>query len=163
MTQGKLHVNPALMSLNPGFPFWSQDKSKCNWWYWQKNGKDIFISKHIYCTPATSFCPRVGVVQNTELFMSEHGMPERWMGMSLESFVFMPLSLQEALGHTLTSQTLFNAVPPIFTVRQQPLQMVWHQRSLRNPDFIGEIDISRNKLFRRILKFFGDFKDMTEQ
>lgn len=47
--------------------------------------------------------------------------------------------------------------------RQQPLQMVWHHRSLKNPDFKGEISISRNKLFRRILKFFGDFKDMTVQ
>lgn len=34
-----------------------------------------------------------------------HGMPEGWMGMSLEGFIFMPLSLHEALVHILKSQT----------------------------------------------------------
>lgn len=53
---------------------------------------------------------------------------------------------------------------PMLRIRQQSLQTVWHHlRSLRNPDFMGEISISRDKLFKRILKFFGDFNDLTVQ
>jgi len=54
--------------------------------------------------------------------------------------------------------------PPInLLVRQQPLQRVWLHRSLRNQDFMREVCISRSKPFTGILKFFGDFKDVTVQ
>lgn len=41
--------------------------------------------------------------------------PGGWMGMSLEDFLFMALSLHKALEHTLTSQALFNAVSPMLS------------------------------------------------
>jgi len=66
-----------------------------------------------------SLCPQVSMAFCSSTWSPLQGQQlglgrlEGWMGMALEDFLFTALSPHEALGHTLKSHTLFNAVSPM--------------------------------------------------
>lgn len=122
MTQGKPHANPALVSLSPGCPFWSQDKSKCNWW--RKMPKTyifhrIFTVKiqHIYCTPGTPFCPRVGVVGIIMLISQVQVALKQWAMLSLSIWATMTFLIFYLIVYYLLFSLLStNTDPDLYTL-----------------------------------------------